>query len=49
VYLDATIPNFMYDQRQEAEVFVRETNAWWTEERAYFDIWASEATLDEGA
>ena len=47
VYFDATIPNFMYDQRQEAAVFVRETNSWWSEEREYFDIWASEATLDE--
>ena len=47
VYLDATIPNFMYDQRQEAEVFVRVTNSWWNEERESFDIWTSEATLDE--
>ena len=47
VYLDATIPNFMYDQRQEAETFVRVTNSWWNEERHYFEIWTSEATLNE--
>lgn len=47
VYLDATIPNFMYDQREEARTFVKVTNDWWREERQFFDVWASEATLDE--
>ena len=47
VYLDATIPNFMYDQREEAKVFVDITNTWWNEERHNFDIWASEETLHE--
>ncbi len=47
VYLDATIPNFMYDQREEAQVFVKVTNTWWNEERHYFEIWTSETTLDE--
>lgn len=49
VYLDATIPNFMYDQREEAKTFVKVTNDWWREERQFFDIWASDATLDEVA
>jgi len=47
VYLDATIPNFMYDQREEAEIFVNVTKTWWNEERQYFEIWTSEATLYE--
>lgn len=38
VYLDATIPNFLYDQREEAKIFVRVTNNWWNEERHYFEI-----------
>jgi len=47
VYVDATIPNFLYDQREEAQVFVKVTTTWWKEERHFFEIWASEATLDE--
>ncbi len=39
VYLDATIPNFIYDRRKEAQVFVKVTNTWWQEERHYVDIW----------
>ena len=37
----------MYDQRGEAELFVNVTKTWWNEERQYFEIWASEATLYE--
>lgn len=47
VYLDATIPNYMFDARESLKTFVELTQRWWNEERQNFTIWASEETLHE--
>jgi len=47
VYLDSTIPSYLYDQREEIKTFVDITKKWWKEESSYFLIWISEETLNE--
>jgi hypothetical protein len=47
IYLDATIPNYMFDARESLKVFVEFTQKWWQEERQRYEIWASEETLHE--
>lgn len=33
VYLDSTIPSYLYDQRKEIKTFVDITKKWWKEEK----------------
>jgi len=47
VYLDTTIPNFYFDERESIKKFAEITRTWWQEERHNFDIWISEETLNE--
>jgi len=47
IYLDATIPNYMFDASERLKVFVEFTQKWWQEERHHYEIWASEETLHE--
>lgn len=47
VYLDTTIPSYLFDERDSIKLHTEITRKWWDEESHNFDIWASEATLDE--
>jgi len=47
VYLDTTIPSYLFDERDSIRLNIEVTQKWWDEEANNFDIWASEATLDE--
>ena len=47
VYLDTTIPSYLFDERDSLRLHIEITQKWWDEEANNFDIWASEATLDE--
>ena len=47
VYLDTTIPSYLFDERDSIKLHIEMTKKWWDEESHNFDIWASEATLDE--
>ena len=47
VYLDTTIPSYLFDERDSIKLHIEMTKKWWDEESLNFDIWASEATLDE--
>ena len=47
VYIDTTIPSYLFDNRESLELHIKVTNKWWDEERSNFDVWASEATIDE--
>ena len=47
VYLDTTIPSYLFDERDILRLHIEVTQKWWDEEAHNFDIWASEATLDE--
>ena len=47
VYLDSTIPSYLYDQRAELRVFVDLTRQWWNDRRDAYAVWVSEETLAE--
>jgi len=47
VYLDSTIPSYLYDQREGIKTFVDITKKWWKEESGHFLIWISEETLNK--
>ncbi len=45
VYLDTTIPSYLFDDREELQTLVQITQQWWTQERQNFDLYLSEETL----
>jgi hypothetical protein len=47
VYLDTTIPSYIFDERDSIKMHIEITKKWWIEESANFDIWASEETFNE--
>ncbi len=47
VYLDSTIPSYLFDERENIKTFIEITKAWWDQERNNFDLWISEATVAE--
>ncbi len=47
IYLDTTIPSYLFDEREELKTFVKVTQQWWTEERQQFDLYLSEETMVE--
>ena len=47
VYLDATIPSYLFDERESIEIYIEITKKWWREENSRFDIWISEETIAE--
>ncbi len=47
VYLDTTIPNYYFDERESIKKFGEITRTWWQEESQNFDVWVSNETLTE--
>jgi len=47
VYLDATIPSYLFDERESIKTYVEITKKWWEKESVHFDIWTSEETIAE--
>lgn len=47
VYLDSTIPSYLFDERESLQTYVEVTQAWWEQERHRFDLWISDATIAE--
>lgn len=47
VYLDSTIPSYLFDQRDSIRELIEITKAWWRQERRNFRIVISEATIIE--
>jgi predicted nucleic acid-binding protein len=47
VYLDSTIPSYLFDERESLKTYVEVTKKWWEEERQHFDVWISEETIAE--
>ncbi len=47
VYLDTTIPSYLFDERDSIGTYVDITRRWWNEERQRFDLWISEETIAE--
>jgi len=38
VYLDTTIPSYLFDERESLKLHIDATQKWWNEERSNFDI-----------
>ena len=47
VYIDSTIPSFYYDERVSIKLFVEITKLWWDEESKNYEIWLSEAVIQD--
>jgi hypothetical protein len=47
VYLDTTFPSYLYDERKSIVLHIEITKKWWKEESSKYEIWASEATVNE--
>jgi len=47
VYLDSTIPSYIFDERESLKPFTNLTRKWWEEERQNFDIFISIETIAE--
>ena len=47
VYLDTTIPSYLFDERESIRIYVDITKKWWDEERQRFDLWMSGETAAE--
>ena len=49
VYIETTIPSFYYEVRTEPEMIARRdwTREWWDQHRARYDVFTSEAVLEE--
>lgn len=47
VYLDTTIPSYYFDERQSLSVFIEITKKWWSEMSGSYDIFISDAVLQE--
>ncbi len=47
VYLDSSIPSYLFDNRESIKTYVEITQAWWEQERQNFDLWISQETIAE--
>jgi len=47
VYLDTTIPSYLFDDRDTIRNYIDVTRQWWEQERQHFEVWMSEETLSE--
>ena len=47
VYLDATIPSYFFDERRPLKTFIDITREWWRNESDNYDIWISDAVIQE--
>ena len=47
VYLDSTIPSYLFDERASIREYVAVTKRWWNEESEHFDVYVSEETIAE--
>jgi predicted nucleic acid-binding protein len=47
IYLDSTIPSYLFDQRDSIREFIELTKKWWIEERERFRVVISDATIIE--
>jgi predicted nucleic acid-binding protein len=47
VYLDTTIPSFLFDNRDDIKFMIKTTKEWWTKERHNYKIFISSETIKE--
>ena len=47
IYLDSTIPSYLFDERESLKTYIEVTRKRWEEERDNFDLWISEESIIE--
>lgn len=47
VYLDSTVPSYYFDERDSLKTFTEVTKKWWSEMSGYYDLYISDAVLQE--
>lgn len=47
VYLDSTVPSYYFDEREALKAFTEVTRKWWSEMSGYYDLYISDAVLQE--
>lgn len=47
IYLDTTVPSYYYDNRDSIKTFIDITKDWWKNESKNYNMFLSEATIDE--
>nr|VFJ62900.1 MAG: hypothetical protein BECKDK2373B_GA0170837_111714 [Candidatus Kentron sp. DK]VFJ65927.1 MAG: hypothetical protein BECKDK2373C_GA0170839_11385 [Candidatus Kentron sp. DK] len=47
VYLDSTIPSYYFDRRESLAVFADITRQWWSEMAGEYELFVSDAVLNE--
>ncbi|MCX6905413.1 MAG: hypothetical protein NTW03_18430, partial [Verrucomicrobia bacterium] len=47
VYLDATVPSYLHDDREVLRAFIEITRRWWHDEAGAYELFISSAVLDE--
>jgi predicted nucleic acid-binding protein len=47
VYLDSTIPSYYFDERESLSLFSEVTRKWWSEMAGQYDLYISDAVLQE--
>jgi len=47
IYLDSTIPSYLFDERESIKTYIEVTRKWWEEERGNFALWISDESIIE--
>ena len=47
VYLDSTVPSYYFDEREALRTFTDITRKWWSEMSGYYELYISDAVLQE--
>nr|VFJ76484.1 MAG: hypothetical protein BECKFW1821C_GA0114237_110411 [Candidatus Kentron sp. FW] len=47
VYIDSTIPSYYFDRRESLATFTEITKKWWSEMASEYDLFVSDAVIDE--
>jgi len=47
VYLDSTIPSYLFEERVSLQTYVEVTQRWWEEAQPHCDLWVSDETIAE--
>ena len=47
IYLDSTIPSYLFDERESIKTYIEVTRKWWEEERGNFELYISEESIIE--
>ena len=47
VYLDTTVPSYLFDNRENIQTYIDVTKKWWQEESGNFDVWILDETIAE--